>query len=171
MAKPRIPRAKASAPTRQPVLHIVMPGVEVARVEPLPRETVTAFLRRSGWATRDRRYGWQFKKGLPTILEINGEAVLRRDWRRRRIRARDSVRFVSYPLGGNGNVKQVIGLVALVAVAAFAGPLGGAVASALSLSAGFGTAIGAGLAIGGSLQVSAVRFVNFHFEDFYNVSR
>ncbi|MGY4370747.1 hypothetical protein ACVW1A_006812 [Bradyrhizobium sp. LB1.3] len=57
----------------------------------------------------------------------------------------------------------------MVAVAAFAGPLGGAIASALSLSAGVGTAIGAGLAIGGSLPVSAVRMVNFQFEDFYNV--
>jgi hypothetical protein len=71
---------------RTPVLvrHLVMPGLEVARAEARPRETVTAFLRRTGWATRDRTYGWQFRKGLPTILEINGEAVMRRDWRRRR---------------------------------------------------------------------------------------
>ncbi|MGR4929050.1 hypothetical protein ACIPUD_19975 [Bradyrhizobium sp. CAR08] len=157
---------KPTTCARTPVLHVVMPGAEVARVAPLARETVTAFLRRSGWATRDRKYGWQFKKGLPTILEINGEAVLRKDWRRRRIRVSDSVRFVSYPLGGNGGAKQVIGLVALIAVAAFAGPLGGAIATSLSLSAGVGTAIGAGLAIGGSLQISAVRMVNFQFEDF-----
>jgi hypothetical protein len=39
-----------------------------------------------------QKYGWQFRKGLPTILEINGEAVLRRDWRRRRIGARTDVR-------------------------------------------------------------------------------
>ncbi|MFT4116585.1 hypothetical protein [Bradyrhizobium sp.] len=153
---------------RQPVVHLVMPGVEVARAESRPRETVTAFLRRVGWASRDKKYGWQFKKGLPTILEINGEAVLRRDWRRR-IAANDNVRFVSYPLGGGGGstAKQVVGLVALVAVTAFAGPVGGAVASALSLPGAAGTAIGAGLAIGGALQVSAVRFVNFHFEDTY----
>ena len=61
------------------VRHLVMPGLEVARAEARPRETVTAFLRRTGWATRDRTYGWQFRKGLPTILEINGEAVLRGD--------------------------------------------------------------------------------------------
>ncbi|OSJ33181.1 hypothetical protein BSZ19_16180 [Bradyrhizobium japonicum] len=164
-----LPKTTTRTRKRQPVLHVVMPGVEVARVEPLPRETVTAFLRRSSWATRDSKYGWQFKKGLPTILEINCEAVLRKDWRRRRIRASDVVRFVSYPLGGNGGAKQVIGLVALVAVAAFAGPLGGAIASALALPAIAGAAIGAGLAIGGSLPVSAVRMVNFQFEDFYNV--
>jgi hypothetical protein len=52
-----------------------MSGLEVARAEARPRENVTAFLRRIGWATRDRKYGWHFRKGLPTILEINGEAV------------------------------------------------------------------------------------------------
>jgi hypothetical protein len=86
---------------------------------------VTAFLRRTGWATRDRTYGWQFRKGLPTVLEINGEAVLRRDWRCRRIGVRADVRIVSYPLGGNGGAKQVVQLAAL-AVSAFAfwaGPL------------------------------------------------
>jgi hypothetical protein len=76
-----------------------MPGLEVARAEARPRETVTAFLRRTGWATHDRKYGWQFRKGLPTVLEINGEAVLRGDWRRRRIGARADVRFVSYRSG------------------------------------------------------------------------
>jgi hypothetical protein len=35
-----------------------MPGLEFAPAEVQPRETVTAFLRRTGWATRDRRYGW-----------------------------------------------------------------------------------------------------------------
>jgi hypothetical protein len=73
---------------REPAIvrHLVMPGLEVARAAARPRETVTAFLRRTGWATRDRKYGWQFRKGLPTILEIDGEAVLRRDWRRSRAR-------------------------------------------------------------------------------------
>jgi hypothetical protein len=69
------------------------------RAEARSRETVTAFLRRTGWATRDRKYGWQFRKGLPTILEINGEAVLSKDWRCRRIGVRADVRFVSHPLG------------------------------------------------------------------------
>jgi hypothetical protein len=62
---------------RAPVIvqDLMMPGVEVACAEARPRETVTAFLRRTGWATHDRTYGWQFHKGLPTILEINGECV------------------------------------------------------------------------------------------------
>ena len=55
-----------------------MPGLEVACADARKRETVTAFLRRTGWASHDRDFGWQFRKGLPTILEINGEAVLRK---------------------------------------------------------------------------------------------
>jgi hypothetical protein len=88
--------------TRQPVSHVVMPGLEVARSLPRNGETVTAFLRRTEWAKRDAKYGWQFKKGLPTVLEINGEEILRKRWRSTRIAANDNVRFVSYPLGGIG---------------------------------------------------------------------
>jgi hypothetical protein len=57
----------------------MMPGMEVARAEARPRETVMEFLRRTGWATHDRKYGWQFRKRPLTIVEINGEAVSRRD--------------------------------------------------------------------------------------------
>lgn len=146
---------RRSAPARQPVLHVVMPGLEVARETPRKGETVTAFLRRSGWATRDRKYGWQFRKGLPTILEINGEAVLRRDWARRRIRAADHVRFVSYPLGGGGNTaKQVVGLVALVAVSAFALWAGPALAGALGAPAWAGGAFTAGISLGGDFKIN-----------------
>src|SRR5215467_7578575 len=94
--RPSSRRGRRAARAPATVRHLVMPGLEVARAEARPRETVTAFLRRTGWATRDRKYGWQFRKGLPTILEINGEAVLRRDWRRRRIGARQrSLRLLS----------------------------------------------------------------------------
>jgi hypothetical protein len=137
-----------------------MPGLEVARAEARPRETVTAFLRRTGWATRDRTYGWQFRKGLPTILEINGEAVLRGDWRRRRIGARADVRFVSYPLGGGGNggAKQILGLVSLIAVSAFAFWAGPIVAGALGFagSALVGGIATAAIGLGGSLLVNAL---------------
>ncbi|MFT4115602.1 hypothetical protein [Bradyrhizobium sp.] len=149
---------------RRPVLHMVMPGLEVARAEPLPRETITAFLRRTGWAWRDRKYGWQFKKGLPTTLEINGEPVLRKSWARRRIAANDNVRFVSYPMGGggsNGAKEVVVGLVALVAVAAFAAAVsGGAAANLLgaAFSAGhFGAyALGAAITLGGGCLVNVL---------------
>lgn len=153
-ARPR--RERRSDAARQPALHLVMPGLEVARAEPRPRETVTAFLRRTGWAKRDRIYGWQFRKGLPTVLEINGAPVLRKSWSRRRIAANDNVRFVSYPLGGGGSntTKQVIGLVALIAVSAFA--LGAP--ALLGLAAGSFAAIAttAAIGVGGSLLINAL---------------
>jgi hypothetical protein len=157
--RPRSRRDRCAVRSTATVRHLVMPGLEVARAEARPRETVTAFLRRTGWATRDRRHGWQFRKGLPTILEINGEAVLRKDWRRRRIGARAEVRFVSYPLGGGGGggAKQVIGLVALVAVSAFAVWAGPLVAGALGFTGAFASGLAtAAIGLGGSLLVNAL---------------
>jgi hypothetical protein len=154
-AKPRPRRERrANRQARAVVRHLVMPGMELAQAEIKPRETVAGFLRRIGWATFDKAYGWQFKKGLPTILEINGEAVLRKHWRRRRIAANDNARFVSYPLGGGGSstTKQVVGLVALVAVAAFAIWAGPLIAGS-TLVGGLATAA---IATGGSLLVNAL---------------
>jgi hypothetical protein len=89
--------------------------------------------------------------------------VLRGDWRRRRIGARADVRFVSYPLGGNGGAKQILGLVSLIAVSAFAFWAGPIVAGALGAGAlgAAGSAIVGGLAtgligLGGSLLVNAL---------------
>ncbi len=147
-------REHRSNAARKPVLHLVMPGCEIARAEIKPRETISAFLRRTGWASKDRQYGWQFKKGLPTVLEVNGEPVLRKFWTSTRIAANDNVRFVSYPLGGQGNgVKQVIGLVALVAVSAFALWAGPALFGAGTFGA---LATTAAIGIGGSLLINAL---------------
>src|SRR5215475_5423630 len=145
-SQPSSRRRRRAARAPAIVRHLVMPGLEVARAAARPRETVTAFLRRTGWATHDRKYGWQFRKGLPTILESDGEAVLRRDWRRRRIGVRADVRFVSYPLGGNGGAKQILGLVSLIAVSAFAFWAGPIVAGAFGFG---GSALVGGLATGG----------------------
>lgn len=147
---------------RRPVTHIALPGYEIARAVPKPRETVAAFLSRHGWAVRDARYGWQFRNGLPTILEINGQPVLRRDWRKTRIAANDNVRFISKPLGGgqNSGGKQVLGLVALVAVSAFAMWAGPALAGAFGLTGAAATIVGgiatAGIALGGSLLINSL---------------
>jgi len=154
-------RERRCASVRRPVLHVVMPGLEVAREVPRKGETVTAFLRRTGWAWRHRQLGWQFKKGLPTVLEINGEPLLRRHWARKKIGANDNLQFVSYPLGGRGSTgKQILGLVALVAVAAFAGPLGGAFAGALGFTGTAATIAGglatAAIGLGGALLVNAL---------------
>lgn len=137
------------------VVHEVMPGAEVGRIVPRKGETVTALLRRTDWATRSPEFGWQFRNKLPTVLILNGEPVLQKDWRKTRIKVTDEVRFLSYPRGGQGGSgKQVLGLVALVALAAFAGPLGGAIANAAMLPAWAGTAIGAGIRLGGELHIN-----------------
>jgi hypothetical protein len=157
-------RARRARPARRPAVHVVMPGLEVARAVPRSRETVTAFLRRTGWARRDARYGWQFRKGLPTTLQVNGEYVLRKEWRKTRIGAGDEVRFVSYPLGGKRGGKQVLGLVALVALAAFATPLAGGILGAAGISSSAtlvgtltaGQALSGALMLGGSLLINAL---------------
>ena len=122
---------------RNPVTHLVMPGREICRAQPRKNETISSFLRRTGWARHDRESGWQFKNRLPTVVEVNGASVLRKQWRSTRIAANDNVRFISYPLGGGGNTgKQILGLVALVAVSAFALWGGGLIAGAIGGTAG-----------------------------------
>jgi predicted phage tail protein len=80
--------------------------------------------------------------------------VLRKEWRKRRIAANDNVRFVSYPLGGgNTGVKQIVGLVALIAVSAFALWAGPALFGAGTFGA---LATTAAIGIGGSLLINAL---------------
>jgi hypothetical protein len=57
-------RERPSDAARKPVLHVVMPGMEVASEEIKPRETITAFPRRTGWAWRDKKYGWQLRSDI-----------------------------------------------------------------------------------------------------------
>ena len=156
----RARRERRSASARRPVLHVVAPGLEVAQAVPRKGETITAFLRRTGWATKDPRYGWQFRKRLRTVLEVNGECVWRKDWRRTKIAANDNVRFVSYPRGGGKQGKQVLGLVALVAVAAFAAWAGPALAAGLGLTGTTATIVGGAVTalagVGGALMVNAL---------------
>ena len=151
----RARRERRFRAVRRPVTHVVAPGLEVGRATAKRRETIAGFLARTNWATLDPQYGWQFRKGLPTIIEVNGEAVLRREWRKRRIRAEDTVRFVSFPAGGGqgGGAKQILGLVALVAISAFAIWAGPALFGAGTFGAYLTTAA---IGIGGSLLVSAL---------------
>lgn len=146
--------ATAKRIQRNPVIHVVAPGLEIAQARPRKGETITAFLRRTGWATKDARYGWQFRKRLPTILEVNGEAVLRKDWRRTKIAANDNVRFVSFPRGGGKQGKQILGIVALVAVAAFAGWAGTALATQFGLGTVGATALTGAIGLGGELHIN-----------------
>jgi sulfur carrier protein ThiS len=147
------------------VCHIVLPGQEIARAQAKPRETVAAFLRRSQWATRDKRHGWQFR--LPTICVINGSPVLRSRWRSMRLAPSDRVEFLSRPMGGgsaggSSTGKQVAGLIAIIALTALAPGIGtmaaGALGFAASTSAGaaVGALIGAGIPVGGAVLLDAL---------------
>jgi hypothetical protein len=113
-AQPHVRRGRCAARPPATVRHLIMPGLEVARRGATARD---GDVRRTDWATRDRKYSWQFRKGLPTILEINGEAVLRRDWRHRRIGVlAGSLRLLS--AWREWRAKQVVKLVALIAASA-----------------------------------------------------
>lgn len=156
------PRRRLADPAvlRTTVRHIVLPGHEIARIEPRRRETIAGLLRRSGWAKRHRVRGWQFR--LPTICVVNGEPVRQREWRSTKIRAGDRVEFWSRPLGAgqqNGG-KQTLGLVALIAVAALSlfAPFLAAGAGLGFLAPGTigGALLTAGIGLGGSLLISAL---------------
>jgi len=169
-AKPRTTarrRLAHAAVLRASVRHIVLPGQVIAVTPSRRRETIAGFLRRTQWSRHSKRYGWQFT--LPTICLVNGAPVLQKHWRTTRIRAGDSVEFWSRPLGGSRGTKQVLGIVALVAVAAlslYAGPagasfLGGLLPGGTILTpAGFSllsTGISAAIGCGGGLQIDALR--------------
>ena len=168
-AKPRTTarRRLAHAVLRTSVRHIVLPGQVVAVTPSRRRETIAGFLRRTKWARHSKRYGWQFR--LPTICVLNGNSVPRKLWRTTRIRTCDQVEVWSRPMGGSRGTKQVLGIVALVAVAAlalYAGPagasfLGGLLPSGTILTpAGFSllsTGISAAIGCGGGLQIDALR--------------
>jgi hypothetical protein len=123
--------------------------VERRRAKALPRETIARFLDRVGWVFR-----------LPTTCVLNGHYVLRRNWRRIRIRATDQLVFLSRPR--KGNTAAIIGMVALIGLAIFAPAIGGAIAGGIGLAGASlfgvsaGTLIGAGLMVGASLLVSAL---------------
>lgn len=140
------------------VRHLLAPGATLAEANSVEGETIAAFLERSGW---------EFK--LPTICVLNGEPVLRAQWASTTLCSGDLVVFLSRPFGGNsggGNkMTQVLGIVALIALtalAAWAGPL--IAGSVLGLS-GTALTVGGGLitaaiGLGGSLLISTLMKVS-----------
>jgi hypothetical protein len=124
------------------VKHLVLPGYEKASCPVVLGESISAFLTRSEW-----------KFNLPTICVFNGVPVLREDWQTTTISGRDNVVFYSKPFGGGGSTgdksKMVLGLVALVALTAFAPWAAGSVFAAGSF--GFYAASTAIMLAGGLL--------------------
>ncbi len=144
------------------VVHRLLPGHEMARADARSGETVATFLRRTQWARRDRRHGWQFR--LPTILVVNGRPVLRKAWRRTRIAPNDQVEFLSRPgdVFNSASGRSILGLAAVIGLSLLAPGIGAAIGGSLFGLAlgGAGTTIasliGAGVVLGGTLLVNTL---------------
>jgi hypothetical protein len=140
------------------IVHYVLPGHELGRAESRVGERIGEFLERVGWARRvkiEGRWRWMFR--LPTVCVVHGQYLLQRHWKRRRIKPGDCIAFVSRPLGDRDvRGKQIAGLVALIALSAFALWAGPALAGFLSLPAFAGNLFTAGMVIGGSLLINAL---------------
>ncbi|MGD9921911.1 MAG: host specificity factor TipJ family phage tail protein [Pseudorhodoplanes sp.] len=152
-------RRRASDAARLAVRHLVMPGHEIARIEAGEGERIGDILLRAGWAERRRigaRRAWSFR--LPTICVVNGAPLLQRHWTRRRLRPGDEVVFVSRPLGGalrGSSGKAVMGIVATIALAAFAPYAAGAIAGAFGAATAPAWLTSAVL-LGGSLLIAGL---------------
>lgn len=139
---------------RAPVRHLTLPCHEIAATDLHEGETLHALVRRTGWATR-LKGKWSFR--LPTICVLNGKPVLQRLWRKVALRAGDVVEFWSKPLGGgSGSGKSIIGLIAVIALAAFAPWAGGLLAGAMGLGSVAASVFSGLIMIGGSLLISAL---------------
>jgi hypothetical protein len=115
---------------------VVLP---VREAQAVMGETVAAYL---------DRVAWRFE--LPTVCRINGAFVLRAQWATRALAVDDHVEFVSRPLGGGSSGpsvgKSILAVVALVALTAVAGPLGGAVAGTVAAAGSTAFAVVSALA-------------------------
>lgn len=158
--RPRPERVGTSARRPLPVIrHVVLPFHSAASAPAEPGETIGGFLSRTGWATRVGK-AWSFR--LPTILVVNGTPVLQRVWKRLRIKAGDVVEFWSRPWGGSNSSgantgKQVAGIVALIALAAFAPWAAAGISGALFAGSALATSVISGaIVMGGALYVGAL---------------
>lgn len=71
------------------------------------------------------------KTKMPFICLVNGKAVMRKDWQRP-VTDTDIVSFVVLPQGGGSNPLRMVAMIAVMAVAAWAGP---AIAGAMGFAA------------------------------------
>lgn len=95
----------------------------------------------------------------PTIAVLDGEPVLRGVWAMRVIRPGEVISFVAVPRGGGGEGggKQIIGLIAALALSLAAPMIGGWVAGALFGGSAMAASLVSGaLLVGGSLLLNAL---------------
>lgn len=139
----------AGDPLRQSLVrHIVLPGHELAALKPRRHETIERFLARARW---------EFT--LPTICALNGEPVLRAQWSRQKIKASDSVVFLSKTGKTTGQMVGLIALIALTILAPYAAGfiLGAELAATVAIGTiTFGQMLAAGIPIGGVVSIDAL---------------
>ncbi len=113
-----------TAKTLNPVLHVMLPGGEVARLVPRRAESLASFIARAGWPINE----W----ATICVRTRGGETgpVMRADWRQR-IRKGDQIVFLSRPRGGAGGTRNLIALLGMVAISALAPGIGTAIAGSL----------------------------------------
>jgi len=89
---------------------------------------------------------------MPTVCLLNNAPVLRKDWKKTRIKENDSLVFAMLPLGGRGgsNPLQVIATVAVAMVSVWAGPV---LAAAMGFAA---TGVAASLFTGGLMMIGGL---------------
>jgi len=74
---------------------------------------------------------------VPTVAVMDGEPVMRGTWAVKMVRPGESLAFIAVPRGGgNGGGKQIVGLIAAIALSVAAPLVGGFVAGALGFTAG-----------------------------------
>ncbi len=95
---------------------------------------------------------------LPTIAVMAGEPVLRGTWAVRVVRPEDVLAFVAVPRGGGeGGNKQIIGLVAALALSVAAPMIGGWVAGTFFAGSAMAASIAsAAILVGGSMLLNAL---------------
>lgn len=104
----------------------------------------------------------QLQFRLPTIAVMDGEPVMRGEWALRMVRPTELLTFVAVPGGGGGSGgnKQVIGLIASLALAVAAPWAGAALAGAMGFTGAtlttMGSVFSAALIAGGSVLLNAL---------------
>jgi hypothetical protein len=150
-------RKRDGTSARVRISNVIISGHEEKSADAIAGERIADFLIRHGWSRQQKISGklrWLWR--IPTICVVNGVPLLQRQWKRRRIHADDVIVFISRPYGGGaGRGKAIAGIVATIALAAFA-PW----ASSTLLAAGMAPIVAYGgpaaIGVGGLLCISAL---------------
>ena len=154
---PQVHSGQAAATEQQPQVACVSVIICPNPFNPSARliEAMNSTETIAGWLDRNQQ-----RVGLVNtafIAIINEKAVLRKDWKARRVEQGETLAFVVLPAGGGGGGKNPLATVASLALFIGAPYLAPSVSGALGLSGGLATKlVTAGIALGGSLLIGAL---------------